>query len=313
VVTCTHTNQTATSNIVTVVANAKSADPASATAAPSLVCKGANTTLTLNGGGGGTGEVINWYTSSCGGTLVGTGNNLVVSVDTLTTFYGRYEDGAPCNYNSACATVTVTTKPLPALSVNPPDAVCTGTTTSILTASGAASYTWLPTTNLTPVAGTSATETVQISALTIYTVTGTGSNGCTINTQVPVATVAVGGFITPVYSIICSGGTKTLTVNSAAGHNYQWQISTDNVTWNNISGATNLTYTTAGADGNSNKYYRLVARSNACWDVASTTGEVDVSVPNIAVTTSNITDNSITLNWGPTGTGNYTLSYSGTS
>src|ERR1019366_7223199 len=58
--------------------------------------------------GGGTSETIQWYTGSCGGTAGGAGNGASVSPTTTTTYYGRYEDGAPCNYNSACATVTVT-------------------------------------------------------------------------------------------------------------------------------------------------------------------------------------------------------------
>ncbi|MFZ2898090.1 MAG: hypothetical protein WA004_05680 [Saprospiraceae bacterium] len=85
-----------------------SADPVSATASPSTICNGQSTTLTLNGGGGGDYETIQWYTGSCGGTSVGSGNNLVVSPTSTTTYYGRYENGAPCNYASACAEVTVT-------------------------------------------------------------------------------------------------------------------------------------------------------------------------------------------------------------
>jgi phage baseplate assembly protein gpV len=46
---------------------------------------------------------------------VGSGNGLSVSPTATTTYYGRYEDGAPCNYNSACATVTVTNVPAPAV------------------------------------------------------------------------------------------------------------------------------------------------------------------------------------------------------
>jgi len=56
----------------------------------------------------GTARTIKWYTGSCGGTLAGTGNSLSVSPTTTTTYYGRYEDGAPCSYNSACVQVTVT-------------------------------------------------------------------------------------------------------------------------------------------------------------------------------------------------------------
>ena len=94
------------SAVVTV--NAMSANPTSASASVNPLCTGGSTVLTLTGGGGGTGETITWYTGSCGGTLAGTGNSLSVSPTTTTTYYGRYEDGAPCSYNSACVQVTVT-------------------------------------------------------------------------------------------------------------------------------------------------------------------------------------------------------------
>jgi hypothetical protein len=135
---------------VTVTVNQKSADPTSATASSATICNGQSSTLTLNGGGGGTDEVIKWYTSSCGGTEVGTGNNLSVSPITTTTYYGRYENGAPCNYNSACASVTVT--------VNQPIEVTNWSGNSIVatygdasaafsvTASNVVSYQWQKTT-----------------------------------------------------------------------------------------------------------------------------------------------------------------------
>ena len=104
------------SNTSVVTVTAKSANPVSATASAATICAGSSTTLSLNGGGGGAGTIIAWYTGSCGGTLAGTGNNLVVTPSTTTTYYGRYEDGAPCNYTSACASITVSVNALPALS-----------------------------------------------------------------------------------------------------------------------------------------------------------------------------------------------------
>src|SRR5664279_582211 len=93
---------------VTITVNQQSADPTSATASATTICNGQSTILTLNGGGGGTGETIQWYSGSCGGTSEGLGNNLSVSPTTTTTYFGRYEDAAPCNFNSACVQVTIT-------------------------------------------------------------------------------------------------------------------------------------------------------------------------------------------------------------
>jgi hypothetical protein len=140
---------------VTVTVNTKSADPTSATAGVNPICTGGSTALTLSGGGGGTGETIHWYTGSCGGTSVGTGNGLIVSPTTTTTYYGRYEDGAPCNYDSACAQVTVTvqdTEPpvitCPAnITVNAAAGGCTSNVTFAVTATdncGSASVSSMP-------------------------------------------------------------------------------------------------------------------------------------------------------------------------
>ena len=76
----------------TVTVSAKSADPTSATATSTTICTGQSTTLSVSGGGGGAGEVIHWYSNSCGGTAIGTGNNLAVLPTTTTNYYVRYED-----------------------------------------------------------------------------------------------------------------------------------------------------------------------------------------------------------------------------
>ena len=69
---------------------------------------GGNISLTAVGGSGTT---LNWYTGSCGGTLVGTGTPLVIAKPTTTTtYYARWE--TTCG-NSTCAQVTVTVNPVP--------------------------------------------------------------------------------------------------------------------------------------------------------------------------------------------------------
>ncbi|WP_333877834.1 Ig-like domain-containing protein [Flavobacterium sp.] len=102
--------------------NALSTNPTSATAGSSTICSGGSTTLTLNGGTAGTGAVIRWYSGSCGGTLVGTGNNLSVSPTSTTTYYGRYE--GTCN-TTACQSVTVNVN---TASTNPTSATAASTT-----------------------------------------------------------------------------------------------------------------------------------------------------------------------------------------
>ncbi len=125
-------------NTPTVTVNAKSTDPASASATSNPICNGQSTQLSLSGGGGGTGTVIKWYSTNCGTGSVGTGNNLSVSPTTTTTYYGRYEDPSPCSINTTCASVTVTVnqKPTaPSSATATPSAICNGQS-SILSISG---------------------------------------------------------------------------------------------------------------------------------------------------------------------------------
>jgi hypothetical protein len=92
---------------ITLIVNTKSANPTSVVAGTNYLMLGTSTTLSLQGGGGGSNEVVRWYTSSCGGALVGIGNNLRISPTVETTYYGRYENGVPCNYYSSCVQTTI--------------------------------------------------------------------------------------------------------------------------------------------------------------------------------------------------------------
>jgi subtilisin-like proprotein convertase family protein len=72
------------------------------------VCSGSSTTLSV-----GCGAALNsaaswkWYSGSCGGTAVGTGNSITVSPTATTTYYVRGEGGCLAT-PGACASVTVT-------------------------------------------------------------------------------------------------------------------------------------------------------------------------------------------------------------
>jgi len=89
----------------------KSADPTAVTPGKDTIMASKSTTLTLIGGGGGDNETIKWYTSSCGGTLIGSGNNITITPTVTTTYCGRYEDAIPCGHNTACAQTTIVVIP----------------------------------------------------------------------------------------------------------------------------------------------------------------------------------------------------------
>jgi len=101
-----------------------------------------------------------------------------------------------------------------------PVSSCGGTTT--LTASGASTYAWSPSTGLNSTTG--AVVVATLAATTVYTVTGTNANGCT---ALATKTVTVGAptvTVTPASAAICNGSSITLTAGGAS--TYVWSPST---------------------------------------------------------------------------------------
>lgn len=115
---------------------------------PSSTCAGSPITLSIIGGSLNGAANWKWYTASCGGTLVGTGNSITVSPAATTTYYARGEDGCapaagPCGQQTVTVTsctclspdvATICEGSIQRLSVTP-----TGATTSTFTSAGAVS------------------------------------------------------------------------------------------------------------------------------------------------------------------------------
>ncbi len=168
------------SGTATVIVNAKSANPVSATASATEICVGSSTVLTLNGGGGGTGAILTWYSGSCGGTLVGTGNNLAVTPSTTTTYFGRYEDASPCNTFTACASVNITVNALPTVaSITGPTYVGAGRSISLQNATTGGIWSIDNTAYATLSSTTGNPVVVHGSAVGLPTVTYTVTNNAT--------------------------------------------------------------------------------------------------------------------------------------
>lgn len=122
--------------------------------------------------------------------------------------------GGVCGFKQTL-TKQITVNPLPSVLINAGSAINTcGTQTTILTGSGASTYTW----NTGP---TTATISVSPSTNTSYTLTGTSSQGCvnstvtTINVNpVPSTSVSVSS------PTICAGSSAMLT--ASGGGTYLW-------------------------------------------------------------------------------------------
>jgi gliding motility-associated-like protein len=217
----------------------------------STVCAGTNNVpISLSGI---TGNVVKWQSSPAADFSTGvvditnTTTSYSASNLTSTTYYRAVvQNGSCATANSSVATVTVNA--LPVITVTPSTVTITSGSSTVLTASGANTYSWVPSTGL------STTNTLSVTAnpsgTTIYTVTGTNTGTGCINTAS--VTVNVNGALTPgdigsPQTICVNTAPATLTSSAAAAGGtgaltYTWQVSTDNINFVDISGANSATY-----------------------------------------------------------------------
>lgn len=169
---------------------------------------------------------------------------------------------APCNAASS-TTITVNSA-----TVTPPanQTICSGGSAT-LTASGAGSYSWSPSTGLS--ATTGATVTASPASTTTYTVTGTTA-GCTSSGTVTVTVAPLTVSVSPNTSI-CSGASTTLTASGAT--NYTWSPST---------GLSSTTGATVTANPSTTTTYTVTGTTGSC----SATATVTVTVTPLNLTVS---------------------------
>ncbi len=157
--------------------------------------------------------------------------------------------GTNSNGCSDTGTVTVTVNPLPTVNAGNNVSICAGSSTT-LSASGATSYTWTPSTGLSCTGCSNPTANPTLT--TTYTVTGTDANGCKNDDQVtvtvnPLPIVSAGNDVS-----ICSGSNTTLSATGAVS--YTWSPSTGlsctSCASPTANPTTTTTYTVTGTDAN---------------------------------------------------------------
>jgi hypothetical protein len=222
-VTGSDNNGCASTATVSVTVNPLPAVTASTNAA--AICAGDSAVLTAGGA-----VSYTWQPGNI------TGASVVVNPTATTTYTVTGVSADGCEDND---TVTVTVNPLPAVVASASaTTLCAGDST-VLSASGAVSYVWMPG-NIT-----GSSVTVTPSATTTYTVTGTNQFGCVAD-----ATVSVNVFAQPTVSAsasdtaVCSGNPVTLTATGAAS--YTWMPGSMNGSSVTFTPATSATYTVTG-------------------------------------------------------------------
>jgi gliding motility-associated-like protein len=185
--------------------------PSSAT-----ICAGGSVSLTAAGA-----SSYSWLPAA--GLNTTSGAAVVASPSSSVVYTVRGTASSGC-VGTSTAPVTVNT--LPTISINPAlPAICSGGSVTI-TASGASSYSWSPSSGLSSTSGSSVSASPA--STTNYTVTGTDANGCsnfaaftvTVSSTPPTISGSPSGPATA-----CSGKTVNFSVAPVSGaSSYSWTV-----------------------------------------------------------------------------------------
>ncbi|MES2763304.1 MAG: gliding motility-associated C-terminal domain-containing protein [Bacteroidota bacterium] len=233
-----------------------------ATAGTATICPLASTSLTAIG--------ATTYTWSPPLTLSSANGATVTATPPTSTTYTVIGSTSTCT-DTMEVVVTVTVNPTISVASNPAN-ICSGNS-AVLTANGASTYTWSPSTALSST--NSAAVNANPTVTTVYNIAGTSPLGCLGSTTTTLTVVT-----TPTVSVtansptICAGNTSTLTAIGATG--YTWSPSG---TVSNVNGsptiATPALTTTYTVNGNN---------SNAFISCPDTKTVVVVVIPNPTLT-----------------------------
>ncbi|MDD5571924.1 MAG: hypothetical protein PHD97_12310, partial [Bacteroidales bacterium] len=242
---------------------------ANISASGNAVCSGSTATLTASGA-----TTYTWNTTQ-------TGSSITVNPTITSTYTVTGSSGASCG-NTATAVVTVNTKP--SVSANSPT-ICNGEST-VLTGTGATTYTWNP-------GGTGTSITVTPTVTTTYTVTGTAS-GCT-NTTTATVTVNTKPNVSANSPTICNGASTILNGSGATTY-----------TWNPGGTGTSITVTPTITTT-----YSLTGTTSGCTNTSTATVSVN-SKPSVSANSPTICNGAsivltgsgaTTYTWAPGGAG----------
>jgi len=116
-------------------------EPPVLSALSTSICNGGSTTLGIASGDLKDADHWQWYSGSCGGTIVGQGSSIIVSPTATTTYYVRGE--GTCE-GTTCGAITITVNAPTTIANQPSDQlVCeSGTATFTVAAFNAISYKW---------------------------------------------------------------------------------------------------------------------------------------------------------------------------
>jgi large repetitive protein len=213
-----------------------------------IICQSSSVNVAATATGA-TGITYNWSTNN---TPIASGlasfNNPINTLTPATnTIYTLTATSGSC---SASSTMEIVVIQLPTVSVTPSVVSVVSGSSETLTASGASSYTWTPSSSLN--SSMSATVIASPTATTTYTVTGSDLNGC-VSTSTALVNVSAGVTVTSSIStatLTCAG--ESIMASLSGGNSYSVDpvfgttIAGSNITFNP---SANTIYTITGTVG----------------------------------------------------------------
>ena len=208
--------------------------PSTVNATETSICIGSSTTLSYTGG---LGDDFEWYTGSCGGTFINTGNDVSVNPITTTTYYGRWEN--VCG-ESTCKSVEIVVNDIVTATAGDDDNTCDDVyQLSANSVAGAIQY-WAVTTGDASIADINDPDTEITITNSPVTLTWTISkNGCEDTDEVTITLGNTTSITTDPVDVEASIGDDVSFSVEAEGDNltYQWKFE-----GTNIDGAEDATY-----------------------------------------------------------------------
>lgn len=216
-------------DVDTITVNVNTVPAASISPASLTICSGANATLTAGGG-------TQYAWSNSGGSNA----QATYQPTTTTTYTVTVSDGNNC---SATASRLVTVNSLPTAAILPATVIICAGESATLTASGGTQYAWSNS------GGSAAQATFAPVNTTMYSVTVTNANNCSVIAQRQVSVNSLPtASITPATVTICNGETATLT--ASGGTQFAWSNSGGSNAQATFSPTGNTTYTVTVTDAN---------------------------------------------------------------
>ena len=311
------------SNGVAVTVNAL---PSTPTANNSSQCGVAVPNCSVTSTSGAPSPVFNWYATPTGGTPIAgiTGASYTgAAIAVATHFYVSEFDGT-CE--SPRVDVFANVGAAPALTITLDQTVCNNSVAALTVTSTLAdfdTYTWSPVTDLftdlactTPYVALANAATVYVKSSTGATVTYTcnSTNTSTLCTNIATSNVTIlpsaSQAVTVAGNDFCLSGSSVLTATPTTGYGsatFQWQNSTDNISFVDIAGANTTTYTTPLIS--TTTYYKLLVKIGVSVCSESNVATVTVNNPQVTGTTPSSRCGVGTVTLGATGSIGTTLNW----